>query len=675
MGLVRVSGWRARPFLEDLCTADVGGLEAGQGTRSFMLDRDGRVIDDVTVWRETDDERGRARYYVVTTPENTHDAVSWMRGISDGYVLFDNEDVWRKVRGPCNIDVVSAPESAERMTALALRGAQAEEMLQRALGQTWPSELAAFEWATATYGEHTVHVARDGYAREETWYAVLGPVPALEAMWRALCTDGAKPVRAPEARHWLREAAGLPARWPDSGAERDASLHVGRLAHMFDLHKPYFVGQGKLPRPDATSGRTAFDWVEPVDPPLIKTPLHAEHQALDAKLVPFAGWEMPVWYTSVGDEHRAVREAAGLFDVAHMGTLDVSGPHAADLLDLVTVNYVRWLQDGESQYSGLLDARGQILDDILVYRRAWDHFFVVVNASNFDKDWAWLNAVNRNEAIVDAERPWIEIPHPAVLRDLKDPASGPDQRVDIALQGPQSLQVLLACVTDPVLRTALVRLSRTRFVEAQVEGIDLLISRTGYTGEQCGFELYVHPECAVALWRMLLERGAPYGILPCGLAARDSLRIEAGLPLYGHELAGPLAITQSEAGFAAYVKYHQPFFVGRTPYKAYNDRSSRQIARFAIDERGARAIRGGAHGEPVVNRRGRVVGKVTSCTLVGEQQMGMVLVDKRYAEAGTELLIYPEARRVVGKVPEELDLGDSVALPVRATVVPRFPAR
>jgi glycine hydroxymethyltransferase len=159
------------------------------------------------------------------------------------------------------------------------------------------------------------------------------------------------------------------------------------------------------------------------------------------------------------------------------------------------------------------------------------------------------------------------------------------------------------------------------------------------------------------------------------LAARDSLRIEAGLPLYGHELAGPLGISQTEAGFGAYVKYHKPFFVGRTPYKAYNDQSKRQLARFAVRERGARAIRGGEHGEPVLNRRGKVIGTVTSCTLVGEQQVGLALLDGRYAEVGTELFIYPEARRVVGKVPQELVLGDSVALPVRAEVLTRFPKR
>jgi glycine hydroxymethyltransferase len=213
------------------------------------------------------------------------------------------------------------------------------------------------------------------------------------------------------------------------------------------------------------------------------------------------------------------------------------------------------------------------------------------------------------------------------------------------------------------------------FLEGIVGGIDLLISRTGYTGEEMGFELYVHPDRAVELWRLLLERGAPYGIVPCGLAARDSLRIEAGLPLYGHELAGPLGISQTEAGFGAYVKYHQPFFVGRTPYKAYNDQSTRRIVRFAVSERGTRAIRGGEHGEPVLNRRGKVIGTVTSCTLVGEQQVGMALVEGRYTEPGTELFVYPEARRVVGKVPQELTLGDNVALPVRAEVLARFPQR
>ena len=243
------------------------------------------------------------------------------------------------------------------------------------------------------------------------------------------------------------------------------------------------------------------------------------------------------------------------------------------------------------------------------------------------------------------------------------------------MQGPNSLQILLACTDEPSLRVRLSHLARTKFIAANLGGIDLLVARTGYTGEDMGFELYVHPNDAVELWRMLLEKGAPYGILPCGLAARDSTRIEAELPLYGHELAGPLNITQNEAGFGAYVKYHKPFFIGRTPYKRYNDRSERQIVRFEVTERGARALRGGEHGEPVVNKRGRVIGHVTSCTLIGELQIGLALVDTRYTEAGTELSIYPETRKAVAKLPQDLKLGDTIAQGIDAVVLDRFPKK
>jgi glycine hydroxymethyltransferase len=216
------------------------------------------------------------------------------------------------------------------------------------------------------------------------------------------------------------------------------------------------------------------------------------------------------------------------------------------------------------------------------------------------------------------------------------------------------------------------RMQRARFVEADLGGIDLIVSRTGYTGEEVGYELYVHPDQAVALWQLLLDRGEPYGIQPCGLAARDSTRIEAGLPLYGHELAGPLHVSQNEAGFGGYVRYHKPFFVGRTPYKAHNDQSERRIARFQLSERGARALRGG---EPVVSRRGKVIGQVTSCALVGDRQIGMALVEERYAEPGIELYVYPEARRAVSKAPSAFEPGDTVALPIHAEVITRFPEK
>jgi glycine hydroxymethyltransferase len=297
---------------------------------------------------------------------------------------------------------------------------------------------------------------------------------------------------------------------------------------------------------------------------------------------------------------------------------------------------------------------------------------VVVNAVNFDKDWAWLNAVNEGEVILDVERPWVGALHGVRLRNLHDVASGAEQCLDIALQGPASLEILLACIEDQRFGRQVARLARTFFAEGEVGGVPVLVSRTGYTGEEVGYELYVHPDRAVELWRLLLERGAAYGIQPCGLAARDSTRIEAGLPLYGHELGGPLEISQNEAGFGYYVKYHKPFFVGRDPYKARNDASTRAIVRFQVSEHGARALRGG---EPVVNRRGRVIGQVTSCALVGELQVGMALVEARYATPETALYLYPETRRAVSKAPEAFETGDTVALPVQAEVVARFPEK
>jgi len=726
LGAIRVSGWRAQPFLHDLCTANVAGLDVGQGTRGFLLDRRGTVIDDVAIWREPRDARGRDRYLLFSNPENAGNVLAWLRAVSDGYVLFDEQDVWRKVRGPATVELLSATEaqdlsdpSLEVTAAFAVLGPQAPDLLQQVLGAPESASLvlpAPGRWVQALFGEHELALAHDGYTREIEWYTLWGPHAAIQAAWDALAvslTDRVSPTgevsqsrpsptvgaglrprpdaveagptnldsrpRPPASRHALRIAAGLPAIWPGDGNARNAAAYLDELSHFFDRRKPHFVGHDTLP-PPALSEKPAFTWSEPADAPLKRTPLHGEHERMGAKLVPFAGWEMPVWYTRVSEEHQAVREAVGLFDVAHMGTLEAVGPNAADFLDAVTVNYVRWLEDGESQYSALLDPEGQILDDLIVYRRAWDHYFVVVNASNFDKDWAWLNAVNESRVRIDADRPWVEVTQPATLRNLKDPTGGPHQRVDLALQGPHALRVLLDCEVDMELRATLRRLPRTSFVEGQIVGadgdpIDLLISRTGYTGESIGYELYVHPDRAVTLWRTLLRAGEPYGILPCGLAARDSLRIEAGLPLYGHELGGPLGISQTEAGFGAYVKYHKPFFIGRTPYKAYNDHADRQIVRFAVDERGARALRGGEHGEPVVNHRGNVIGTVTSCALVGDHQVGMALVDARYADPGTDLFIYPEARRVAVKAPDAFEVGDRVALPVPATVLSRFPAR
>ena len=552
---LRVTGWRARPFIQQVVTANIADLEPGQSRGARMRDRHGGLIANVVVQREEPDEWGRDRYLIIPTA-NGHRVAAWLRALSDGYVLFDETDLYRKVEGPVVVEEVS----------------------------------------------------------------------------------------------------GVPA--PSVGGDADV-----------DLTKPYFIGQSSLTE-HVTHNTPYAEWHwEERESPLKRTPLYETHRRMGAKMVPFAGWEMPVWYTSVGEEHRAVRETAGLFDVGHMGVFEVAGPHATAFLDTVCSNYIAWLEDGQSLYGYLLDPDGNVIDDIMVYRRRADLYLVVVNAANEEKDWDWLNAVNGRRVVIDRARPWVQVEAPAILRNLKDPASGERQKRDLALQGPASLPTLLALADGEAFRTELSRLRRTDLLEGSLAGIPVVIARTGYTGEEWGYEIFVHPDQAPALWDRILEAGERFGVKPAGLGARDSTRTEAGLPLYGHELAGPFHISPIEAGFAGYVKYHKPFFVGRDALLAREKGREREVVRFRVAEKGVRRPQ---TGDPVVNRRGQLIGHVTSCSIDGEGYLvGMAIVKKQYNVPGTPIAIFP----LGGKSLEEATAADRAVLPVEATVLTRFRGR
>jgi glycine hydroxymethyltransferase len=553
--VLRVTGWRARPFVQQVVTANIADLESGQARRARMLDRRGGLIAEVVVQREAPDEWGRDRYLIFPAA-NGDRVAAWLRALSDGYVLFDEADIYRKVEGPVVVEEVS----------------------------------------------------------------------------------------------------GVPAPSADGDAE-------------VDLTKPYFIGQFAL-----TSHASRFtllpEWRwEEREAPLKRTPLYETHKRMGAKMVPFAGWEMPVWYTSVSEEHRAVRETAGLFDVAHMGVFEISGPHATPFLDAVCSNYVAWLEDGQSLYGYLLDPDGNVIDDVMIYRRRADLYLMVVNAANEEKDWDWLNGVNERRVMIDRARPWVQVEAPAILRNLKDPASGEWQKRDLALQGPASLPTLLALADGDRFRTELARLRRTDLLEGSLAGIPVVIARTGYTGEEWGYEIFVHPEQMPALWEKILEAGEPFGVKPAGLGARDSTRTEAGLPLYGHELAGPFHISPIEAGFAGYVKYHKPFFVGRDALLAQEKGRDREMIRFRVAEKGVRRPQ---TGDPVVNRKGQLIGHVTSCSIDVEGYLvGMAIVKKQYNVPGTPIAIFP----LGGKSLEEATAADRAVLPVEATVLTRFRER
>lgn len=267
---------------------------------------------------------------------------------------------------------------------------------------------------------------------------------------------------------------------------------------------------------------------------LKKTPLHSVHRELNARLVDFAGWDMPVDYGAVVAEHLAVRHAAGLFDVSHMGELLIEGEGALELLQRLTPNDVSRLTVGKAQYTALTTPEGCFVDDLIVYRLADSTYLAVVNAANIEKDYAWIDSHRRGEG---------------ELTNVSD------RYALLALQGPRA-QEILAALTPAELEA----LRSFNFVEATVGGQEAIICRTGYTGED-GFELLVQAEKAEAIWRRLLETGAPRGLEPAGLGARDTLRLEAKLALYGNDIDEEHTVLEADLGWL--VKLDKGDFLGR----------------------------------------------------------------------------------------------------------------
>jgi glycine hydroxymethyltransferase len=245
-------------------------------------------------------------------------------------------------------------------------------------------------------------------------------------------------------------------------------------------------------------------------------------------------------------------------------------------------------------------------------------------------------------------------------------------RAQLALQGPRSRDVLLSMLEpDDLLVEPLLEMERNGIVRGRIAGYDLYLARTGYTGEPVAFEIFVHPAAAPALWHALLEAGEPLGLQPAGLAARDSLRIEAGLPLYGRELSGPLDLNPADAGFDPYVKLYKPFFVGKAAYMAHELERQARLVRFRLDEEGARMPR---QGDVIVSRKGRVVGAVTSCSIDSEGRLtGLGYVQKRYTRPGSRLAVFQVDNRAWTSRPlASLKTGDRVQLHDGITVIRRF---
>jgi glycine cleavage system T protein len=658
---IRVEGGRAENLLQGALTTDVLGLGQHDCTAGLLLDRQGAPVDLVTVARLSTPVTEPHAFLLITRGGRGDAVTAWLRGLSDGYVQQD-DDILRKVEGPAVVRPLS--ESTE-VTLLELAGPQAAATLAKAVPQ-----VGTLDPGRLGHWESSLVIRQDGNSGR---HVIVTPTEEAQNLWARLLEGGATPCGS-EAADRLAVEANL----PTVGATTPAGADLGKVytPGLVDPSKPYFVGQDKILAGMAESSAPPdHDFTVP-EPPLRQTCLHAEHLKLTKKkfIIPFAGWEMPVWYTSIGAEHKAVRLGAGLFDVAHMGVLAVRGRHAERFLDLVTTNYVPWLSPGQCHYSYLLAPDGRVIDDIIVYREAPDCFMVVVNAANAEEDEAWLRAVNGQRARMDLHHPVKRAEHEVELVNLKlDEAEGANRRVDLAFQGPASLPTMLRLTHDAGFARRLRELGRFELTKGSLDDVDVLVARTGYTGEDVGFEIFPHPDHAPRLWNLLLDAGKELGVAPTGLGARDSTRCEAGLPLHGHELAGQYNINPMEAGYAPFVRMHKPWFVGRDSCVQGLENWTRQVVRFQVNVPGGKGIHPG--NKVVDGKRGQFIGHVTSCVSVGRVQIGLALVERRYAREGDPLVIFPRSERDKDPEPRklsDLSAGDKLPLPLEATIQPRF---
>lgn len=351
-----------------------------------------------------------------------------------------------------------------------------------------------------------------------------------------------------------------------------------------------------------------------------KTALYDKHVSLGAKMVPFAGFEMPVQYTGVTEEHFAVREKVGIFDVSHMGQFFVEGPAAKDLLQFVGTNNVDALENGKAQYTCLPNGKGGIVDDLIVYKMTDEKYFVVVNASNIEKDWNHISKYNEKFG--------------AKLTNASEEMSL------IAIQGPKATETLQK-LTD----INLSELSYYHFTVGKIAGVDdVIISNTGYTGSG-GFEIYFKNESAVKIWEALTEAGEEFGLIPCGLASRDTLRLEKGFCLYGNDIddtTSPL-----EAGLGWITKFEKDFVDKETLAKQKEEGITRKLVGFEMQEKAIPR-----HDYLVVDADGNEIGKVTSGTMSPMKKIGIGLayVAKDHFKVGSDIFIQIRNKNIPAKI-------------------------
>ncbi len=353
---------------------------------------------------------------------------------------------------------------------------------------------------------------------------------------------------------------------------------------------------------------------------LLKTPLYETYKEMGAKTIDFGGWALPVQFSSIKEEHEAVRTRAGLFDVSHMGEVEVTGDRALAYLQKMMTNDLSKLMVNGAQYTAMCYENGGTVDDLLVYKHAEDHYLLVVNAANTEKDFSWLQD---------------HLEQGVSIKNISN------QMAQLAIQGPKAESIL-----QRLTKTDLNKIGFFKFQnEVMIDGLKVMVSRTGYTGED-GFELYTAWEDAPSLWNVILSAGESENILPCGLGARDTLRFEAKLALYGQELTKDISPLEAGIGFAVKTK-KEADFIGKSALQAQRENGlERKLVGIEMIDRGIPRTHYPVYvGEEVI---GEVTTGTQSPTL--KKNIGLALIKKEYTELGTELHVEIRKKRLSAKV-------------------------
>lgn len=351
-----------------------------------------------------------------------------------------------------------------------------------------------------------------------------------------------------------------------------------------------------------------------------RTPLYEKHVSLGARMVPFGGWDMPVQYSGIKAEHAGVRTSVGLFDVSHMGEFEIRGPGLIDFLNYLCANDASKLQVGQAQYSMFLNHQGGTIDDIIIYRLGQEYALIVVNAGNIDKDWAHVSGV-----AADFDR--------VTVKNLSDVYGL------LAIQGPKAEALM-----NDLINIDATRLGYYHVAEGQIGNYDVIVARTGYTGED-GFEIFIKGQDAAWLWDAVLQAGQKYNIIAAGLGARDTLRLEASMPLYGHELddnTSPL-----EAGLGYFVA-KKGDYIGATRQRELRAKGlTRKLVMLKISGRGI-----AREGYKIFSQSGKEIGYVTSGTMAPHvgQAIAQAYLDVAHSKVGTPVQIQVRKRQVPAQV-------------------------